>query len=164
MKRRWCYLCLFITMVFGIAGCANEEEGKPKSILNDSNKVEIQQMNKVDGESVTADDITLVEVETAITEQGLELEEADLPSENAFIQELNGVLPKAYFISGKTLSIYVFSSEDEREKGMDDFKYKTAALKLVVHKIYTNKNVLVFYAEGNEETNSKLSMAINDLE
>ena len=105
-----------------------------------------------------------VEVETAITEQGLELEEADLPSENAFIQELNGVLPKAYFISGKTLSIYVFSSEDEREKGMDDFNYKTAALKLVVHKIYTNKNVLVFYAEGNEETNSKLSMAINDLE
>jgi hypothetical protein len=115
-------------------------------------------------ESVTTDYIILVEVETAITEQGLVLEEADLPSENAFIQKLTGVSPKAYFIGGKTLSIYVFSTDDEREKGMEDFEEKTATMELVAYKTYTNKNILVFYTEGNEETNSKLSMAIDDLE
>lgn len=108
--------------------------------------------------------ITLEEVETAITEQGLVLNKADLPSENAFIQELNGVSPKAYFIDGATLSLYVFSSVDVREKGMDDFEEKTATAELVAHKTYTNKNILVFYELGNEESHIKLNSAINDLD
>jgi hypothetical protein len=109
-------------------------------------------------------DITLEEVETAITKQGLELEEADLPSGNAFIQELNGVSPKAYFIDGRTQSIYVFPTVEARENGMDDFEEKTATMELVIHKTFTNKNILVFYVEGNEETNTKLKTAINELE
>lgn len=43
--------------------------------------------------------ITLEELETVLTKQGLELEKTDLPSENVFIQELNGVIPKAYFMN-----------------------------------------------------------------
>jgi hypothetical protein len=109
-------------------------------------------------------DITLEEVETAITEQGLELEEANLPSGNAFIQELNNVSPKAYFIDGRTLSIYVFPTVDAREKGLNDFEEKTATMELEVHKTFTNINILIFYVEGNEETNTKLKTAINELE
>jgi len=108
--------------------------------------------------------ITLNDVETAITEQGLELEDTDLPSESAFNIELNGVQPKAYVLDGQILSIYVFSSEGAREKGMEDFVEKTATMELVNHETYTNKNILVFYVEGSEETKSKLNTAINELE
>lgn len=114
--------------------------------------------------STATPDITLDEVETALTEQGLELEEADLPNTNVFIQELNGVSPQVYFIEGNTLSIYVFPTEDAREKGMEDFEEKTAAAELEIHKTFTNKNVLVFYTEGSEEVNSELNTAISNLE
>ncbi|QDP41368.1 hypothetical protein [Radiobacillus deserti] len=109
-------------------------------------------------------DITLEEVETAITEQGLELEEANLPSGNAFIQELNSVSPKAYFIDGRTLSTYVFPTVEAREKGMNDFEEKTATMELEIHKTFTKKNILAFFVEGNEETSTKLKTAINELE
>lgn len=110
--------------------------------------------------------ITLKEVENAITEQGLLLEEANLPTENAFIQELNRVAPKAYFIDGGGgggLSIYVFSSIAEREKGMSEFEEKNATAELVEHTTYMNKNILVFYEHGDEDTNSKLNIAIKNL-
>lgn len=108
-------------------------------------------------------DITLDEVETSITEQGLALEKADLPSGNVFIQELNGVKPKAYFIDGATLSIYIFPKVETREQGMDDFEEKTATASLEQHKTFTVQNVLVFYAEGSEENNEKLAKAIDAL-
>lgn len=108
--------------------------------------------------------ITLKEVENAITEQGLLLEEANLPTENAFIQELNSVSPKAYFIDGGgAVSIYVFSSIAEREKGMSEFEEKNATAELVEHTTYMNKNILVFYEHGDEDTNSKLNIAIKNL-
>lgn len=116
-------------------------------------------------QSVTEENlITLEEVQTAITDQGLILEDADLPSINAFTRELNGVSPEAYFIDGDTLSIYVFPSTDERKEGMDDFEEKSSAAGVAEHEKYTRKNILVFYELGNEETNSKLKSAINGLE
>ncbi|WLR49069.1 hypothetical protein LC065_07880 [Halobacillus litoralis] len=108
--------------------------------------------------------ITIEEVQTAITDQGLALEDADLPSINAFTRELNGVSPEAYFIDGNTLSIYVFPSTDARKEGMDDFEEKSAAAGVVEHEKYMHKNILVFYEFGNEETDSKLKSAINGLE
>ncbi|MGR9048656.1 hypothetical protein ACQ4XT_08510 [Halobacillus faecis] len=108
--------------------------------------------------------IILEEVQIAITDQGLVLEDADLPSFNAFTRELNGVSPEAFFIDGDTLSIYVFPSTDERKEGMDDFEEKSAAAGVVEHEKYTHKNILVFYELGNEEVDSKLKSAINGLE
>ncbi|RDY71661.1 hypothetical protein DXT76_06565 [Halobacillus trueperi] len=116
-------------------------------------------------QSVKEEDlITLEEVQTAITDQGLVLEDADLPRINAFTRELNGVSPEAFFIDGDTLSIYVFPSTDARKEGMDDFEEKSAAAGVVEHEKYMRKNILVFYELGNEETNSKLKSAINGLE
>ncbi|MYL49334.1 hypothetical protein GLV98_07545 [Halobacillus litoralis] len=116
-------------------------------------------------QSVSEEDhITLEEVKTAITDQGMVLEKADLPSINAFTRELNGVSPKAYFIDGDTLSIYVFPSTDARKEGMDDFEEKSAAAGVVEHEKYMHKNILVFYELGNEEVDSKLKSAINGLE
>lgn len=108
-------------------------------------------------------DITLEETKAAITEQGLELDKADLPSGNVFIQVLNGVSPKAYFIDGFTLSIYVFPTVELREKAMDDFEEKTDAVLLEQHKIFTVENILVFYVEGSKDNNIKLDKAISTL-
>lgn len=108
--------------------------------------------------------LTLEQVETALTEQGLKLDKADLPSDNAFIQELYGVSPKVYLIDGNTLSIYVFPSVKAREKGLDDFENKNATAELVSHKTFTHRNILVFYEQGNKDTNKAINSAINELE
>ncbi len=107
--------------------------------------------------------ITLEEVETALQEQDLELKEADLPENNVFIRELNGVSPKAYSLEGMTLSIYIFQSTDDRQEGMEAFKEANASASLEPYKTFTVHNVLVFYVEGNEEINSKLSSTLNKL-
>ncbi|MBB6451692.1 hypothetical protein HNQ94_000113 [Salirhabdus euzebyi] len=138
-------------------------------IINLDENGKISMIRKMDGRELLEKinqsiHTTLKEVETAITEQGLELEEPDLPSGNAFIQELNDVSPKAYFIDERTLSIYEFPTVQAREKGMEDFEEKTATMRLVPHETYTNKNILVFYVEGNEETNNKIKTAITELE
>ncbi|QOR67328.1 hypothetical protein IM538_04090 [Cytobacillus suaedae] len=107
--------------------------------------------------------ITLKELVAVMNEQGLELEKTDLPSENVFIQELNGVTPSAYFIDGATLSIYLFSTVDAREKGMDDYKEKLDAASYEQHKTFTVKNVLILYVEGSEENHKKLDKVVDAL-
>ncbi|MGE8207035.1 hypothetical protein ACQKP0_21255 [Heyndrickxia sp. NPDC080065] len=104
--------------------------------------------------------ITLEEIETYIKEQGLELKDVDLPENNVFIKELNGVSPKAYSLEGTTLSIYIFQSVDDRKAGMEAFEKANANAKLVPYKTFTIKNVLVFYVDGKEAINTKLSSAL----
>ncbi|TQR12958.1 hypothetical protein [Psychrobacillus soli] len=111
----------------------------------------------------TMDQITIEQIETTLTEQNLKLEESNLPSNNVFFQQLNDVIPIAYFIDGKPLSIYVFPNEQEREKGKLEFEEKTAAAELVIHQTYATKNILVYYIDGNEETINKINSAINQL-
>ncbi|SES02060.1 hypothetical protein SAMN04487944_11557 [Gracilibacillus ureilyticus] len=127
------------------------------SILVDCSKHDIVE------DTITAPDITLEDVKKVITERGLELEEADLPSGNVFIQVLNGVSAEAYFIEGSTLSIYIFSTDDGSEKGKIDFEEKTVAASLEPYKTFTGQNVLIFYVEGSEENNNKLANAFNML-
>ncbi|MCA0984242.1 hypothetical protein LCL89_09315 [Halobacillus yeomjeoni] len=110
-----------------------------------------------------AADISLEEVENAISEQGLVLEGADLPDDNLFIQTLNGISPEVYSIEGSELTIYVFPSAASRELGMEDFKERTATAQVVTHKAYTIKNILAFYVQGDKQTYSKLNTAIRDL-
>ncbi|MRH43242.1 hypothetical protein GH741_11180 [Aquibacillus halophilus] len=107
--------------------------------------------------------ISLSHVEAAITVQGFNLEKADLPRENVFIQKLNGVSPKAYFIDGRTLSIYEFPTEDARKKGMDDFEEQTTTIDLEAYKTYPIKNLLVFYVEGTMAINDKLNTTLTSL-
>lgn len=109
------------------------------------------------------DQITIEQIENTLTEKGLRLEGSNLPSDNVFIQQLNNVNPILYFIDGKTLSIYVFSNEQERENGMLDFEEKTATAELVSHKIYAIQNILVYYVDGNEVTTNKINDAMNQL-
>lgn len=147
----------FLSIIFVLGACSPQGTDE-KTSLDRNNSDKILEMTG------TAFYITFEKIETAIKEQGLELVEADLPSENAFIQSLNGVSPKAFFLDGKTLSIYVFSTVDAREKGMADFEEKTATMELETHKTYTRNNILVFYTDESDGNNSKLKFAIKALD
>ncbi|UTE76696.1 hypothetical protein [Rossellomorea sp. KS-H15a] len=104
-------------------------------------------------------------VETVITEQGFELDkETDLPGENVFIQELNGITPEVYNAKGHTLSLYVFSSTRDREKGLQRFEEKTAKAEVVEHKAYEMNNILVFYISDDENMQNRLFEALQELD
>lgn len=139
-------LLFFILLTFVLGACSQLEPGQ-----------------------ATKDDqkpnITLEEIETALQEQGLELKEADLPENNFFMRELKDVLPKGYFLDGTTLSIYIFQSKDDRQEGMEAFEKAVAhsSASIEPYKIFTVHNALMFYVEGNEGINSKLSSALNKL-
>ena len=108
---------------------------------------------------------TWEDVETVITDQGFELDkETDLPRENVFIQELNGITPKVYNVKGHTLSVYVFSSARDREKGIHRFEEKTATAEVVEHKAYEMNNILVFYVSDDEDMQDRLFEALQELD
>ncbi|MFC2949224.1 hypothetical protein [Virgibacillus sediminis] len=108
--------------------------------------------------------ITLDDVETVITDHGFELErESDLPSENVFMQELNGMTPEVYKLEGNTLSVYVFPSEGDRAKGIQEFEERTATADVVEHKAYGLNNILVFYVSDDEKIQNRLFDTLQNL-
>lgn len=115
------------------------------------------------GGSINAQTITLTEVINVIEEEGLGLKDAKLQESSAFVQELNGVSPKAYYLDGSILSIYVFSSAEDREEGAEAFEKVTATASLELYKTFTEQNVLIFYVEGRKKLNDKLATAIEGL-
>ncbi|WP_226535902.1 hypothetical protein [Fictibacillus halophilus] len=120
---------------------------------------------QVENNPSKTNDITLENVEIIIREKGFELEkETDLPSENVFIQELNGVIPEVYNLEGNTLSIYVFPSAVERGKGIQRFEKKTATAEIEEHKAYGINNILVFYVSREEKIQNRLYEALQKLD
>lgn len=108
---------------------------------------------------------TLEDVETVLTDQGIELDkETDLPRENVFIQELNGITPEVYNVKDHTLSDYIFSSASDREKGIHRFEEKTARAEIVEHKAYEMNNILVFYVSDDEDMQDRLFEALQALD
>ncbi|PYI56642.1 hypothetical protein DLM86_04050 [Paenibacillus flagellatus] len=66
-----------------------------------------------------------------------------------FLRMLNQVAPEAYSIhENQLISIYVYSSGQQAEKGLKDFEEKTAAATVVPHSKYRIANVLLFYVAG----------------
>lgn len=141
MLKKLLFFLLFITF---IGACSQQEVEKNRSKTNN---------------------ITLDDVETVITEHGFQLEkEMDLPSENVFIQELNGISPEVYKLEGNTLSVYVFSSASDRAKGIQRFEEITATAELVEHKAYGINNILVFYVSDDEKIQNRLFEALQKLD
>ncbi|WP_214482954.1 hypothetical protein [Bacillus sp. SM2101] len=110
--------------------------------------------------------MTLQEVLSALEEEQLSLREIDISSNNIFGMKLHGTLPSSYNIDGKTFLIYVFSSTEEREKGLEDFRKKTEDSNTVSYKVYEVKNMLFFYvfeSDLSEEINNKIQNGISKL-
>lgn len=72
--------------------------------------------------------------------------------DSLFGMKLNGVKPKSYTLNAKPLFIYIYiyDSVDERKKGFEDFRDKTASSNVVSFKLYEVENVLLFYVHGQD--------------
>lgn len=119
---------------------------------------------EVEDKSSKTIDMTLEDVESVITEHGFKLEKEDLPNEDFFIQEINEITPEVYLLENNTLSVYVFPSASDREKGVQVFEEITAAAELVEHKAYELSNILVFYVSGDEKIQNRLYEALQNLD
>jgi hypothetical protein len=97
--------------------------------------------------------ITLEEVLSLFEEQRLSLKESKVSDNNIFGMKLNRIRPSSYELDGKKLLVFIFDSNKEREKGMEDFLNKTAAYGLVSYKVYEFKNVMIFYVYEKELNN-----------
>lgn len=89
--------------------------------------------------------ISLKEVLSSFEEQELPLKASKVSDKNIFGMKLNGVRPSVYELDGKMLAVYIYDSTKEREKGLEDFRDKTASANLVSYNYYEVKNVLLFY-------------------
>lgn len=110
--------------------------------------------------------ITLEEVLASFEEQHLSLEKSKVKKDHIFGMKLNGNRPSAYELDGKKLLVYIYNSSDEREKGLEDWREKTASMDTVSYKVYEVNNVLLFYVyvdDLNGEIDSKIQNAVNGL-
>ena len=95
-------------------------------------------------------DITLDEILSSFKEQKLELQNNQVNRDSLFGMKLNGLKPKSYTLNVKPLFIYIYDSVDERKKGFEDFRDKTASSNIVSFKLYEVENVLLFYVHGQD--------------
>lgn len=117
-------------------------------------------------QSKDPDAITLEKLLAAFEEQGLSLKKSAI-NDSIFGMNLNGVKPVMYELEEKLLTIYIYPSSTERQRGWEDFQNKTATMNVVSFEVYEVKNVLIFYVYEQEEIESvidtNISTVINKL-
>ncbi|TCJ01830.1 hypothetical protein [Cytobacillus praedii] len=90
--------------------------------------------------------ITLDELVASFEKQQLVINEnKEFSNNNIFRINLNGVRPSPYELDGKLLSVYIYNTAEKREKGLEDFRNKTATMDTVSYNVYEVENVLIFY-------------------
>jgi hypothetical protein len=91
------------------------------------------------------DVLTINEVKAALKKNGLKLEVGKENPGSVFQMRLNGVTPEVYTLNGKAISIYIFSSEQAREAGWEEFLKKTATANLLSYEVYQANNIFILY-------------------
>lgn len=113
--------------------------------------------------------ITLDEVVASFEKQQLVIKEnKEFSNNNIFRMKINGVKPSPYELDGKLLSVYIYNSAEEREKGLEDFRDKTATMDTVSYNVYEVENVLIFYVYEHDksmevEFDDAIKEALNEL-
>ncbi|MDP5273850.1 hypothetical protein [Chengkuizengella axinellae] len=108
--------------------------------------------------------LTIDDVTTAITDEGIEMKEIERNPRNIFQLDLNGVAPNVYTIQDNELTIYVFENETERQKGMDEFKERLGSATIDTDKFtYEINNVVLFYVYTADTIDEKMESVINKL-
>lgn len=118
-------------------------------------------------QEINANEITLNEIHSSFEKQRLLLIESKGNDDHVFGMKLYGVKPSSLELEGKLLIIYIFNSTEEREKGLEDFRIKTASVNVVSYKTYEVKNVLLFYVYElnlNEEVDEKIKEALREFD
>ncbi|MET3697608.1 hypothetical protein SAMN05877753_106206 [Bacillus oleivorans] len=89
--------------------------------------------------------IKLNDVLSSFEEQQITLKEIKISGRDLFGMKLNGVRPYSYELNDKLLLIYIYNSNNERKKGLQEFRNKTADTNVASFKLYEVENVLIFY-------------------
>ncbi|MBS4220316.1 hypothetical protein KHA96_18605 [Bacillus sp. FJAT-49711] len=89
--------------------------------------------------------ITLEETLSLFDEEQMSLKVSNVRDSKIFGMKLNGVRPSFYELEGKLLLVYIYDSNDKREKGLQEFHNKTANFNVVSYKVYEVNNLLLFY-------------------
>lgn len=107
---------------------------------------------------------TLEELLSSFKEQQLSLKESKgSKDDNIFGMKLNGVKPSSYKLDGKMILVYIYDSNKKREKGLEDWRGKTASMDTVSYKVYEVNNVLLFYVYEEENLNSEIDSKIQNV-
>jgi hypothetical protein len=103
----------------------------------------------------------LEELLSSFEEQQLSLKENKVSKDdNIFGMKLNGIKPSSYKLDGKIILVYIYNSNKKREKGLEDWREKTASMDTVSYKVYEVNNVLLFYVYEEENLNSEIDSKI----
>jgi uncharacterized lipoprotein NlpE involved in copper resistance len=125
-----------LSMCFIITGCKNDEEI-----------------------------ITSTQIKDLFEKHGVQLSEpTELHPENVFLRTLNDVAPETFTINeSQLISIYVYSSSQEAEKGLKDFEDKTAVASVEQHSKFQIANVLLFYVQKGSFKDERFDLVIEDM-
>ncbi len=108
--------------------------------------------------------ITLDEVLSSFEEQQLSLKKSRVTkNDNIFGMKLNGVRPSFYELDEKKVLVYTYNSTNKREKGLEDWREKTATMDTVSYKVYEVNNVLLFYVYVDEYLNREIDSRIQNV-
>ena len=108
----------------------------------------------------------LEEVLSLFEEEQMSLKVSNVRDSKIFGMKLNGVRPSFYELEGKLLLVYIYDSNDKREKGLQEFRNKTANFNVASYKVYEVNNLLLFYVFNENldiEIDDKILKIINRL-
>ncbi|WJH36910.1 hypothetical protein N6H14_15140 [Paenibacillus sp. CC-CFT747] len=85
----------------------------------------------------------LSDIRDVFNSRGVWLKE-ELTDTNDFV--LNGIKPNGYKLeNGEHITFYIFNSEKQRQKGLEDFNNQKAQYDMAAPLLYEVKNVLIVY-------------------
>ncbi|MBB4823258.1 hypothetical protein HNO89_000478 [Sporosarcina luteola] len=91
------------------------------------------------------------EVVSSLEKKQVDIKESEeFSNDHIFGMKLNGVKPSSFELDGKLVSVYIYNSVEEREKGLEDFRDKTASMNVVSYHVYEVENVLIFYVYAHD--------------
>lgn len=108
--------------------------------------------------------ITSAQVKEVFSKHGILLVEETESNPNAvFSRAYNGVLPERFIFNGQLISLYVYRSSREAEKGIKDFEKKTATAGVVAHNRYHIANIVLYDVIDVEYPDKRVETAVQEL-
>ena len=92
--------------------------------------------------------ITEEDLVKALREYGVNVVETKSSKDNIFGSKLNRVKPGAYELDDKQLFIYEYKTEDDPDKGLEQFNKNTETMNVVSYTVFTHRNILMFYVHA----------------
>ncbi|MGG1634590.1 hypothetical protein [Paenibacillus sp. NRS-1760] len=109
--------------------------------------------------------ITLDQIKSVFERHGIPLTaKTDINPGAVFSRAYNDIKPEQFnYNTSQSISIYIYSSSKEAEKGLEDFANSWAAADLASYRSHHVANVLFFYGAETTLGEEHITMAIEEL-